>query len=86
MAEAKKKKPKREKIPRQEMPRQAPEVGRRNFNEVALGYPEELMVLEAKRCLQCKKPKCVEGCPVEVDIPAFISKLLKDRPSVGAGT
>jgi glutamate synthase (NADPH/NADH) small chain len=74
MAEAKKK-PKREKIPRQEMPRQAPEVRRRNFNEVALGYPEELMVLEAKRCLQCKKPKCIEGCPVEVDIPAFILKL-----------
>jgi glutamate synthase (NADPH/NADH) small chain len=75
MAEAKKKKPKREKIPRQEMPRQAPEVRRRNFNEVALGYPAELMALEAKRCLQCKKPKCVEGCPVEVDIPAFILKL-----------
>ena len=75
MAEAKKKKPKREKIPRQEMPRQAPEVRRRNFNEVALGYPEELMILEAKRCLQCKKSKCVEGCPVGVDIPAFIGKL-----------
>jgi glutamate synthase (NADPH/NADH) small chain len=75
MAEAKKKKPKREKIPRQEMPRQAPEVRRRNFNEVALGYPEKLMTLEAKRCLQCKKPKCIEGCPVEVDIPAFILKL-----------
>lgn len=73
MAEVKK--PKREKIPRQEMPRQAPEVRRRNFNEVALGYPEELMILEAKRCLQCKKPKCIEGCPVEVDIPAFIGKL-----------
>ncbi|TEU13309.1 MAG: NADPH-dependent glutamate synthase [Anaerolineales bacterium] len=75
MAEAKKKKPKREKIPRQEMPRQAPDVRRRNFNEVALGYPEELMALEAKRCLQCKKPKCIEGCPVGVNIPAFILKL-----------
>jgi len=73
MAEAKK--PKREKIPRQEMPRQAPKVRRRNFNEVALGYTPELMMLEAKRCLQCKKPKCIEGCPVEVDIPAFILKL-----------
>jgi len=73
MAEAKK--PKREKIPRQEMPRQEPKVRRRNFNEVALGYPKKLMTLEAKRCLQCKKPKCIEGCPVEVDIPAFISKL-----------
>jgi glutamate synthase (NADPH/NADH) small chain len=74
MTEVKKKK-KREKIPRQEMLRQAPEVRRHNFNEVALGYPEELMMLEAKRCLQCKKPKCVEGCPVEVDIPGFILKL-----------
>jgi len=69
------KKPKREKIPRQEMPRQAPQVRRRNFNEVALGYTPELMTLEASRCLQCKKPKCVEGCPVMVNIPAFIGKL-----------
>lgn len=69
------KKPKKEKIPRQEMPRQAPQVRRRNFNEVALGYTPELMALEASRCLQCKKPKCVEGCPVMVNIPAFIGKL-----------
>jgi len=83
MAEAKK--PKREKIPRQEMPRQAPEVRRRNFNEVALGYPDELMILESKRCLQCKKPKCIEGCPVEVDIPAFILKLQEgDLPGAAA--
>jgi glutamate synthase (NADPH/NADH) small chain len=85
MAEAKKKKPKREKIPRQEMPRQAPEVRRHNFNEVALGYPEELMILEAKRCLQCKKSKCVEGCPVGVDIPAFIEKL-QEGDLAGAAT
>jgi glutamate synthase (NADPH/NADH) small chain len=84
MAEAKKKKPKREKIPRQEMPRQAPEVRRRNFNEVALGYPLELMTLEAKRCLLCKKPKCIEGCPVEVDIPAFILKLQEGDPAGAA--
>lgn len=69
------KKQKKEKIPRQEMPRQAPQVRRRNFNEVALGYTPELMALEASRCLQCKKPKCVEGCPVMVNIPAFIGKL-----------
>ena len=45
----------------------------KNFNEVALGYTEKLAVEEANRCLACKKPTCVEGCPVEVDIPAFIS-------------
>ncbi|MDW7728019.1 MAG: NADPH-dependent glutamate synthase [Candidatus Methanoperedens sp.] len=57
---------------RQDMPRQDPDVRRSNFEEVALGYSEEQAVAEAKRCLQCKKPKCVEGCPVEVMIPEFI--------------
>ncbi|WP_229596973.1 NADPH-dependent glutamate synthase [Pseudodesulfovibrio sediminis] len=57
------------------MPNQAPEVRITNFNEVALGYTLDLAMREAKRCLQCKKPKCVQGCPVEVDIPAFIKKL-----------
>ncbi len=54
------------------MPKQAPEVRRFNFDEVALGYSHELAVEEAARCLQCKKPKCVAGCPVEIDIPGFI--------------
>jgi glutamate synthase (NADPH/NADH) small chain len=49
-----------------------------NFNEVALGYTEEQAVAEAKRCLQCPQPKCVEGCPVEVEIRAFI-KLITER-------
>lgn len=57
---------------RRAMPKQAPEVRRYNFNEVALGYPAETAVQEAKRCLQCKKPKCVLNCPVEIDIPGFI--------------
>ena len=43
-----------------------------NFKEVALGYTEEQAIAEASRCLQCKVPKCVEGCPVGIDIPAFI--------------
>jgi glutamate synthase (NADPH/NADH) small chain len=60
------------------MPKQAPEVRRRNFNEVALGYPEEQALVEASRCLQCPKPQCVLGCPVEIDIPAFI-QLMKDK-------
>jgi glutamate synthase (NADPH/NADH) small chain len=60
------------------MPKQKPEVRKHNFNEVALGYTEEQAVAEAERCLQCPKPKCVGGCPVEIEIPAFI-KLLKER-------
>ena len=62
---------------RQPMPEQAPEVRRRNFNEVPLGYTVELAQEEAGRCLQCKKPNCVRGCPVEVDIPGFIDLITK---------
>ncbi|RMG02081.1 MAG: NADPH-dependent glutamate synthase [Nitrospirae bacterium] len=57
------------------MPEQDPSVRRRNFSEVALGYKEEDAIKEAARCLQCKKPKCVEGCPVGVPIPEFISAI-----------
>ncbi len=60
---------------RVDMPKQSPEVRKRNFQEVALGYTQELAEEEAGRCLQCKKPKCVEGCPVGVDIPEFIRAL-----------
>ncbi|AET66713.1 NADPH-dependent glutamate synthase, homotetrameric [Desulfosporosinus orientis DSM 765] len=66
---------KKVKIPRHEMPCQEPEVRAHNFEEVALGYSEETAIEEAKRCLQCKKPKCVTGCPVEVLIPEFIHKI-----------
>ncbi|MBC7261018.1 MAG: NADPH-dependent glutamate synthase [Chloroflexi bacterium] len=61
--------------PRNEMPRQDPKVRARNFNEVALGYSHELAIAEANRCLQCKKPTCIEGCPVQVRIPEFILAL-----------
>lgn len=54
-----------------------------NFKEVALGYTEEDALKEADRCLECKKPKCVEGCPVEVPIPEFI-KLIKEKDFQGA--
>jgi len=54
------------------MPEQDPDVRRRNFMEVPLGLSEEMAITEAKRCLQCKKPACVEGCPVSVAIPEFI--------------
>ncbi|NOY87570.1 MAG: NADPH-dependent glutamate synthase [Deltaproteobacteria bacterium] len=63
---------KKEKIPRQGMPEQAPEVRRKNFSEVPLGFSPETAMLEAKRCIQCKKPRCVAGCPVGIDIPGFI--------------
>jgi glutamate synthase (NADPH) small chain len=62
----------RMKIPRQEMPVQEPEARVENFNEVALGFTLELARREAERCLQCKDPHCMEGCPVEVTIPEFI--------------
>ncbi len=61
------------KTPRQEMPKQEPEVRAANFDEVALGYTEELAVAEASRCLQCKKLPCVSGCPVQIDIAAFVA-------------
>jgi len=60
---------------RQPMSRQKPEVRRRNFNEVALGYTMEQAMAEAERCLQCKKPTCIDGCPVQVRIPEFILTL-----------
>ena len=57
------------------MPEQEPLVRARNFQEVTLGYTEEMAVEEAGRCLNCKNPKCVEGCPVNVRIPEFIAKV-----------
>ncbi len=70
-------------IPRRvEMPRQKPEVRRYNFNEVALGFDMELAKAEAERCLQCEKPSCIDGCPVEVKIPEFILAIREgDLPS-----
>lgn len=67
--------PKLTRIPMRE---QDPKERINNFNEVALGYSEEEALLEASRCLQCPKPRCVEGCPVGIDIPAFIS-LIRER-------
>lgn len=70
-------KEKKPKVPRQKMPEQEPKVRAKNFDEVPFGYTPELAQLEASRCLQCKKPKCIEGCPVEIDIPAFV-KLISE--------
>jgi len=60
-------------IPFTDMPTQPPRVRAKNFREVPYGYNEEMAIQEANRCLNCKKPKCVEGCPVRVPIPEFIS-------------
>ena len=57
------------------MPEQNPSVRNHNFQEVALGYTPEMAVEEADRCLQCRKPLCVSGCPVNVHIPEFIAKV-----------
>jgi glutamate synthase (NADPH/NADH) small chain len=79
----KEEKEKKQKVPRQKMPEQDPKVRARNFDEVPFGYTPELAQLEASRCLQCKKPKCIEGCPVEIEIPAFI-KLISEGDFAGA--
>ena len=69
---------------RRDMPKQSPEVRKQNFNEVALGYSAETAIEEAKRCLQCKKPKCVAMCPVEIDIPGFIECIAQGDFASGA--
>ena len=63
--------------------RQPPQERIKGFSEVALGYTPELAVLEASRCLSCKTPKCIEGCPVLIDIPGFI-KLIAEKDFIGA--
>jgi len=67
-------KPKKEAVP---MPKQEPKIRRSNFNEVATGYDEQQALEEASRCMQCPKPQCVTGCPVEVPIAEFI-RLLRE--------
>lgn len=61
------------------MREQSPDVRKRNFNEVALGYTLEEAVAEAQRCLQCPTHPCVSGCPVGIDIPGFIRELREGR-------
>ena len=54
---------------------QDPKVRATNFDEVCLGYNKEEAMAEATRCLQCKNPRCVQGCPVNIDIPGFIMEV-----------
>ena len=70
-------KAKRVQIPRTPMPEQDPKVRARNFDEVPLGYTPEMAQREASRCLQCKKPACRKGCPVQIFIPEFIAEIVK---------
>jgi len=62
-------------IPPQAMPELSPEVRSKTMDEVAVGYSEEQAITEAKRCIKCKKPGCIDGCPVRIDIPDFISSI-----------
>ena len=61
------------------MPSQDPNVRNKNFLEVATGYTEEIAIDEAKRCLQCKNPRCMGGCPVHIHIPEFISLVAEGK-------
>jgi glutamate synthase (NADPH/NADH) small chain len=74
-------KPKKPKLPRTAMPCQPAERRATNFEEVTTGYDDEMAVIEASRCLQCKKPKCVDGCPVGIDIPAFVRMIEAGDPA-----
>jgi glutamate synthase (NADPH/NADH) small chain len=70
---------KKKKAFREPMPKQKVEDRVRNFNEVALGYTEEQAKSEAQRCLQCPKPLCVQGCPVDINIPGFIRLIIEGK-------
>jgi glutamate synthase (NADPH/NADH) small chain len=73
----------RMKIPRQEPLEQEADLRVRNFSEVSHGFDAERALSEAQRCLECKNPVCVEGCPVEIDIRGFV-QLVLERDYVGA--
>ncbi|NLF80853.1 MAG: dihydropyrimidine dehydrogenase, partial [Clostridia bacterium] len=66
-------------LDKNQMPEQEPNIRNKNFNEVALGYTEEMAIDEAKRCLQCKNRPCVAGCPVNVKIPEFIALVAEGK-------
>ena len=64
---------------RNAMPEQPANVRNKNFEEVAIGYTRELAIDEAQRCLNCPKPRCVTGCPVNVEIPKFIHAVVEEK-------
>jgi glutamate synthase (NADPH/NADH) small chain len=61
------------------MPSQDPNVRNKNFLEVATGYTAEMAMDEAKRCIQCKNPRCMGGCPVHIHIPVFIDLVAEGK-------
>jgi glutamate synthase (NADPH) small chain len=73
----------RMKIPRQQFAEQDPDERINNFDEVVLGHSSDQAIVDAHRCLQCKNPPCVDGCPVGIDIPAFI-KLIREGQFIEA--
>ena len=72
-------KPKPTRPPRVKMQEQPPEIRAKNFLEVPYGYTPEEAILEAQRCLNCKNPKCIEGCPVSVKIPEFVALVVEGK-------
>jgi glutamate synthase (NADPH/NADH) small chain len=72
--------PPKERMQREQvlMPEQKPRERSHNFKEVPLGYTKKQAIYEAQRCLQCKNPKCVPGCPAEINIPQFIKKIVEE--------
>jgi glutamate synthase (NADPH/NADH) small chain len=72
--------PPKERMQREQisMPEQEPKERIYNFKEVPLGYSREQAIYEAQRCLQCKNPKCMKGCPAEINIPKFIEKIVEE--------
>jgi glutamate synthase (NADPH/NADH) small chain len=74
----------RMKIDRQSMPSQEPNLRAANFGEVNLGFTEQFAMLEAERCIQCKEPKCVSGCPVMVNIPRFLNFIVEGNLAAAA--
>ena len=77
MATDRMQKKERMKIPRSTMPEQKPDARVANFDEVPYGLTEEMAIKEATRCIDCKKAPCIAGCPVEVDIPAFLDLIIE---------
>ena len=72
------------KIPRVPVREQDPAIRATNFEEVCLGYDREEALLEASRCLNCRRPRCVEACPVHIDIPGFIHALISEGEAAAA--
>ena len=73
------------KIPRVAVREQEPKVRAHNFEEVSYGYDKQEAMLEASRCLHCKNPRCVGGCPVSIQIPEFIARVAEGDIAAAAG-